>query len=622
MRATNDADDILKAMLAALVPPKRITPGEWVEKNLELPASAVAIPGPIKLFPYQKAILDEVYNPRTTTLVLKTAAQIGKSLLMDSAISYLVANEPGPMLLVQPTTSAVESYVQTRLVPLFAGCRALPRIDGPLNRLNFDGGTLHSGSSHKAEDLASKSIKYLFLDEVDRFAQSAGSGTGNGEGDPVQLSIARTTSFPETKKIILASTPTFRGSRIETWFNRGDQREYRTSCPHCGGISTFGFDELRWTKGKPQTAHLECPACLEKIHEAQRQEMLLSGFWEANAEGEPGTVSFHLSAFANPRKALSEIVQEYEAALASGALQAFHNLVLGLSTSAEELSLSDGDLQARAEQISLDLIPDQVVALTCGCDVQGNRIEATIIGHAATGESWVLDHKILFGDTSGPEPWRQLEELLTGTWVTEDGKHEVTIFATLVDSGYISETVYLACRHLRSRVPRIYPSKGTAGFDKPFARQGAFYDPAGRIMLVGADRAKMDVQKRLSEVEHGPRYLHLPDHLPETYFTGLTSEKLVRKVDKRGYTKLIFEKLHPSIRNEPLDCAALALAAAHLLKLERIKPRPRQATSTHHTSAPAKPTMAELARALNQATNGVPNGTSPQEYPGSRRSFP
>jgi phage terminase large subunit GpA-like protein len=46
---------------------------------------------------------------------------------------------------------------------------------------------LNFASSHKPDELAARAIKYLFLDEVDRFAQSAGI-----EGCPILLALKRT----------------------------------------------------------------------------------------------------------------------------------------------------------------------------------------------------------------------------------------------------------------------------------------------------------------------------------------------------------------------------------------------------------------------------------------------
>ncbi|MDH8329816.1 phage terminase large subunit family protein, partial [Klebsiella pneumoniae] len=75
----------------------------------------------------------------------------------------------------------------------------------------------------KPDELAARAIKFLFLDEVDRFAVSAGV-----EGDPIGLAIKRTKTFEgKGRKVVIVSTPTSRaGSRINQWYLRGDQRKF------------------------------------------------------------------------------------------------------------------------------------------------------------------------------------------------------------------------------------------------------------------------------------------------------------------------------------------------------------------------------------------------------------
>ena len=78
--------------------------------------------------------------------------------------------------------------------------------------------------ANSASSLASRPIRIVFMDEVDRFPASAGS-----EGDPVALTKKRTTTF-WNRKIIMTSTHTVKGaSRIEQAFSESDQRKYYKS---------------------------------------------------------------------------------------------------------------------------------------------------------------------------------------------------------------------------------------------------------------------------------------------------------------------------------------------------------------------------------------------------------
>jgi phage terminase large subunit GpA-like protein len=91
------------------------------------------------------------------------------------------------------------------------------------------GGHLTIVGANAPSGLASRPIRILLCDEVDRYPFSAGA-----EGDPVNLAKKRTVTF-WNRKIVLVSTPTIRGqSRIETAYAESDQRQYWVPCPGCG----------------------------------------------------------------------------------------------------------------------------------------------------------------------------------------------------------------------------------------------------------------------------------------------------------------------------------------------------------------------------------------------------
>jgi hypothetical protein len=95
----------------------------------------------------------------------------------------------------------------------------------------FPGGHLTIVGANAPSGLASRPIRILLCDEVDRYPFSAGA-----EGDPVNLARKRTVTF-WNRKIVLVSTPTIRGlSRIETAYAESDQRQYWVPCPAAARI--------------------------------------------------------------------------------------------------------------------------------------------------------------------------------------------------------------------------------------------------------------------------------------------------------------------------------------------------------------------------------------------------
>jgi phage terminase large subunit GpA-like protein len=81
----------------------------------------------------------------------------------------------------------------------------------------FPGGILVMTGANSAVGLRSMAARYLFLDEVDAYP-----GDVDGEGDPVNLALARTRTFAR-RKIFMISTPKITGrSRIEASFEDSD----------------------------------------------------------------------------------------------------------------------------------------------------------------------------------------------------------------------------------------------------------------------------------------------------------------------------------------------------------------------------------------------------------------
>jgi phage terminase large subunit GpA-like protein len=106
--------------------------------------------------------------------------------------------------------------------------------------------------------LASRPIRVLLLDEIDRYPASAGA-----EGDPTAIAESRTATFPN-RKIIRVSSPTIKGAPIDQAWELSDQRWFHVPCPHCGHEQKLEFGGkdtthgLKWDAGQPETAHYVC----------------------------------------------------------------------------------------------------------------------------------------------------------------------------------------------------------------------------------------------------------------------------------------------------------------------------------------------------------------------------
>lgn len=586
--------------LRAFAPPPAIAPSAFAEAEIILPSSANAIPGPLRLASYQRELVDTVADDAVEIIVFMLSSQVGKSLSVDAQLMHSIACAPGPMLHVSPTGARSEEFVRDRFDPLVGSSPTLRALIGTgqdtrkgstggansLASKSFPGGQLNFASSHKPDELAARAIKYLFLDEVDRFAQSAGI-----EGCPIQLAMKRTKTFEgKGRKVLIVSTPTNRtASRVNEWYLRGDQRKFMVTCAEkdCGHVGPFMFKSLHWKDGEPETAFLSCEGCGVEINEAKRRELIENGVWVPTAKGEPGVRSYHLNELASKFSTMESVARQFEAAKTPLQKQAFYNTALAeVYDAGTEVELTASELQHRAEPIAAPYAAN-IRFITAAADVQSNRLECTFLAHHVDDTLSVLNHLKLMGDTSGNEVWQALDVALGTVFPLQDGK-TLGVTATAVDSGFNADQVTAFVISQRRKSRQCFAVKGRSGFDLPALKWGGRLKGVLKLLLVGVDGVKLAVQKHLAMQTIGPGYVRLPDHLPPEYFEGLAAEELRVKIVK-GAPRYEYHRTYRF--NEPLDCLVYARAIANAV--------PKQVL----TPPPPGPSIKELARKLNATHN-------------------
>lgn len=517
--------------------------------------------------------MDAFSDPSVHTVVVMSSAQVGKTEIVNNVVGYHVDQDPAPILLIQPTLDMAEAWSKDRLAPMVRDTPALRgRIADPRSRdsgntllhKKFAGGHITIAGANSPSSLASRPIRIFLGDEVDRYPVSAGT-----EGDPVSLGRKRTATF-WNRKVGLFSTPTIKGaSRIEMAWEESDQRRYYVPCPHCGEHQTLKFrGGIHWDEGKPETAYYVCEHCGAVITEADKPRMLRRGKWVMEKPDVRGIAGFHINELYSPWRRWSEVVADFLSAKRSPeTLKTWVNTSLG-ETWEDAAEKADPDtLMARRENYGPDSLPGDVLLLTAGVDVQGDRLELEIVGWRSghedePPESWGVEYRVLYGDPAQPEVWRQLDELLKSTYAVEDGRR-LRIRAACVDSGgHHTAQVYAFCQPRIGR--RIFAIKGAAG-NKPIwpKKAGLSRKHGGQVWSIGVDAAKDAIYARLRIATPGPGYLHIPADYDEAWAKMLTAEK-VRTRYSRGHP--VREWIKPEgARNEALDCRVYAMAALHSL---------------------------------------------------------
>ena len=428
-----------------LRPDPSLTVSEWADRHRRLSGRAASEPGPWRTArtPYLREIMD-CLSPSSTVerVVVMKGAQIGISEAGNNWIGFSIHHAPGPMLAVLPTVEMAKRNSKQRIDPLIEESPDLRRLVKPARSRDsgntvlakeFPGGVLVMTGANSAVGLRSMPVRYLFLDEVDGYP-----GDVDGEGDPVTLAEARTRTFAR-RKIFIVSTPTIKGmSRIEREFEASDQRRYFVPCPICHESQCLKFEQLKWEKDRPETAHYECEHCGGEIHEHHKTWMLENGEWRATAESDRKTAGYHLSSLYSPVgwRSWRQIAASWLAAQGSdSAIKSVKNTELG-ETWEESGEAPDWQrLYDRREDYKSGTISAGGLFLTAGADVQKDRIEVSIWAWGRDKESWLVEHRIIEGDTSRREVWDGLSALLGETWERETGA-QLPIKRLAVDSGY------------------------------------------------------------------------------------------------------------------------------------------------------------------------------------------
>jgi phage terminase large subunit GpA-like protein len=553
----------------ALKPPPKLTVSQWADayRQLSSESSAEAGKWSTSRAEYQRGMMDAVSDISIETVVLMTGAQIGKTELINNVVGFHIHQDPAPMLVVQPTLEMAQTWSKDRLSPAIRDTPVLTeKIKDPRSRDSgnttlhkvFSGGHVTACGANSPSSLASRPCRIILCDEVDRYPLSAGS-----EGDPVGLAKRRSATF-WNKKLILVSTPTEKGaSRIEQAYEESDKRKYHVACPDCDHKQVLSWSNVRWEENNPASAEYVCEECGSCWSDAARFQAIRYGEWRATATGDGRTAGFHLSGLYSPWTPLEDAVRDFLASKRDPMrLKTWVNTFLGETWEEQGDRIDDVDLLERREDWG-DELPDEVLLMTAGIDVQDDRLELEIVGWGRGEESWSIDYQTLYGDPSTPELWMQLDEIL-GQKFIHPLHGEMIIRSSCIDSGgHYTQQVYNYARQKAGK--RVFAIKGVGGEGKPIIGRPT-KNNIGKINLfpVGTDTAKELVYARLKMTEEGGGYCHFPAGRDPEFFRMLTAEKKVTKYFK-GRPRREWVKVRQ--RNEALDCRVYATAALAVLNL-------------------------------------------------------
>lgn len=584
----NKLNACLAKILSGMKPPEDLTVSQWADKNRRLTSESSAEVGKWRTSrtPYMFDILDSFTDPLIEHIVVVAASQVGKSETINNMVGYCIDQDPGPILLIQPTIDDVKRYSEMRIAPMIRETRCLKRkVADPKSRdaantkrqKSFPGGVLVMTGSNVAHDLSSMPIRYVFGDERDRWATSAGS-----EGDPWELAVARTRTF-YNKKMVEVSTPTVKGaSAIENSYNLGTMERWKTQCPHCGEYVEITFDNIRFEyeaaeKGDKKIFHITelfyvCPECggISDEHTMKSQPAK----WVATvpeARKHHKTRSFWLTAWVSPWATWESIILQFlQAGTDSAKLQVVYNTQFGELWEERGDMASEDDVMARREVYEAE-VPDGVLLLTCGVDTQDDRLEYEVVGHRRYGETWGIKKGVILGRPDTEEVWERLDEVLSHKYKFKSGV-SLQISLTFIDEGgHFTQEVRQHC--LARQHDHVFAIKGANRPDIPYTappkKQKIVVNGKviGQVWVyeIGVNAGKQKIVDNLRVQSPGANYCHFPlrDDYGKQFFKQLMSEHLAY-VPKLKHPWQ-WQKIPGHERNEAFDIRNYNLAACEIL---------------------------------------------------------
>ena len=563
-----------------------LTVDEWASQYRMMTSKGSAEPGLWRneRTPYLQEIMQCLSaNHSCDYVVFVAGTQVGKTEVLLNWSGEIIHLMPGPMLIVTSTLSSGEIFSKQRLQPMIDETPVLfERVSKSRERdsgntlwmKEFGGGSINITTGNSEDSLRSKPVRFMGLDEVDMY-----------KGWTVSKAIERTETF-SNRKIFLCSSPKKKESSIITAeYELSDQRKFFVPCPHCGSeqVLEFGGKNADFgLKFKHEEYKLVgeveylCKFCKCMIAEHYKPKMINAGRWVAQNDVNGQYPGFHLNQLYSilgkskwrsaARKFLKfSDLKKRDNVTYIDLQETFTNDVLALAWEKEVGKAQKWEtLFNRREDYKIEPLDEKILCLTAGVDVQDDRLEVQVLGHALDFETFVVEVKSFYGKLSSLELWSHLDEFLLKPYTHKCGK-QLRIMCTAIDTGgHDTQRVY---DFVKSRyIPEkryVFGIKGASIYNQPIVQQPS-KNKGINLFSIGTDTAKTHIHRCLNVVNAGASYVHFPLSLPEPYFKQLCAEKLVTEWNK-GKRREVWKNTSHA-RNEALDTFVYAFAALHIMQ--------------------------------------------------------
>lgn len=583
------------ALRKMLRTPEQLTISQWAERYRRV-TEIDAKPGRWRneMVPHTVPIMDSIGQPWVRQVWICLPERGAKTQILLNTVCWGIdqGSQSGNIFWLMPTEHDARKAMGERVIPVFRAkddhgrpgriARYLSEKQDDTSRgtIRFNHGVrLFPAWANSPGSMAAYFGRINIADECDKFPARTSEGT-----DPITLFLKRARDDRHRSKYVFASTPAGRFIHRGTWACR-QVRTWDMHCPDCGEYVQPGEDHIVIPEGTtPENAvhvdvQLACPSCGALWDENARASAYRSGrerIIQGADNSRPESIGWWAPAWVFPTVPMTEIAAAKlraesgdfsdKSAWANGYLVADYAEEV---TSKPELA----GLMDRVENYA-PVVPMEAGVLTAGVDVQADRLEIEVVAWGVSGESWGMEYRQLWGDTSLPEVWDQLDTYLMQRWRHECGE-ELGLDRVFVDSGFRSHMVYRFCAPRLSR--GVFAIKGAKDHLAPEIG-GPIRQKLGGVRVLqyslGTQRIKTVMFGYFGLNTPGPGYCHIPESYPPAWFAMLdTEQQVTRKVGMKEIR--IWELVKSGLRNEAIDLRVYALAAMLSLRID-IKERIRR----------------------------------------------
>lgn len=558
-----------KEAFAVILPPEDLTVSEWAEKYRMLDSKTSAMPGLWRnnITPYLVGIMDEFNNYETDEIVFVKPTQVGGTEAMQNMLGFIVAQDPAPTMIVYPTDKLGETTSENRLQPMLRTSPVLKEHfrenKSQRDELQLDSMYITIAGANSPSGLASKPIKYLFLDEVDKYPAA-----GKKEADPISLAKERTKTF-RGRKIYGCSTPTLRTGPIWKMKEACEvEKHYFVPCPHCGKYIEFRFQYLKWPSKDGGLSHADraaqafymCQECGTAITDADKAGMLQKGQWRVvrQTTQTPHSIAFWMSTLYSPFTSWEDIASEFMSSKDDpDKLHNFSNSWLAEPWEDTKLKTNADLVLDRQTVIPQYVVPNWAKVLTAGVDVQETSIYYTIRAYG----DYITSQNITHGQCYN---WQELDDIMNLEYKTEDGRSMIVSLAC-IDSGDQTDEVYNFCAEHEDWA---LPCKGTDEMLNHYkiSKVNKSTSRAYGMSLVLVDGGKYkDLIAARMKRENGERSWMVYQGCDREYAEQVTSEHKIVERSGNGKEKQVWRLKTSHGDNHYLDCEVYSMAAADIL---------------------------------------------------------